>query len=149
MEWITDNAKETQNVATLIAKNLRGGEVLALVGPLGAGKTTFVQGFREALLIPSSTRVTSPTFTLIQEYIGGRLPLYHVDLYRLEKKEDLDYLGLEEYFSGKGVTVVEWADRFPDVFPSKTDWYEFEVLSAEKRIIRKRENGSPPLKKGG
>ena len=137
MEWITDSVKETHNVANQIAKDLQAGAVLALVGPLGAGKTTFVQGFKNGLHIPEEVRVTSPTFTLIQEYTGGRLSLYHIDFYRLEKKADLSALGLEEYFFGNGVTIVEWADQFPNVFPAKTEWYEFEVLSENKRVIRK------------
>jgi tRNA threonylcarbamoyladenosine biosynthesis protein TsaE len=102
--------------AVSLAGQLKPGDVIALTGDLGAGKTTFTQFIAEGL--GCADRVTSPTFTLIHEYGGGRLPLYHFDFYRLESLAELEALGYEEYFYGAGVTVVEWADKFPEALPA-------------------------------
>ena len=110
-----------------VAAGLRTGDVLALVGGLGAGKTQFVKGLAAGLgLDPDG--VTSPTFTLLHEYrgAGARLPLFHSDFYRLERAEEVGTLGLEELFDeGDGVTAVEWADRFPEFLPPGTRWWRF------------------------
>lgn len=92
---------------------LEDGSIVALEGPLGAGKTTLVKGIAEALGIDEP--ITSPTFTIVSEY-AGRLPLYHVDLYRVGSKEEIELLGLEELIYGRGVSVVEWSDKAPDLF---------------------------------
>jgi len=97
-----------------IAAQLRPGDVVLLAGDLGAGKTAFVRGLAEGLGIDPSD-VTSPTFTLIQEYSGGRMPLYHVDLYRL-KAIEVDDLGLDDLTMEGGVTAIEWPDRLPRPF---------------------------------
>jgi tRNA threonylcarbamoyladenosine biosynthesis protein TsaE len=93
------------------------GDVIALVGELGAGKTTFTQGLGEGLAVPATTPVTSPTFTLVNDYRGGRLPLVHVDLYRLEREADLEHVGVWDLYKGDQVVVVEWFDRFPNAAP--------------------------------
>ena len=92
------------------ASRLVGGEVLALVGELGAGKTHFIKGLAAGL--GHTDEVTSPTFTLIHEYLGGRLPLYHVDFYRIESEKEAAHLGLDDYLDGAGVLAIEWADKF-------------------------------------
>ncbi len=92
-----------------------GGEVIALIGELGAGKTALVKGIAAGLKAPASS-VSSPTFVLIHEY-AGRLPLIHVDLYRLRTEAEAGNVGLQEYFSGPAVTAIEWADRFPGLLP--------------------------------
>jgi tRNA threonylcarbamoyladenosine biosynthesis protein TsaE len=97
-----------------LAKTLAPGAVVLLSGDLGAGKTAFVRGIAEGLGV-NPADVTSPTFTLIQEYRSGRVPLYHVDLYRLQPIE-VDDLGLDEMTSGGGVTAIEWPDRLPRPF---------------------------------
>jgi tRNA threonylcarbamoyladenosine biosynthesis protein TsaE len=97
--------------------------VLALCGDLGAGKTQFVKGLATAL--GSDATVTSPTFTLIHEYLDGRLPLYHFDFYRLEDEDEALKIGLDEYLNGGGICVIEWADKFPALLPAHTKWYRF------------------------
>jgi tRNA threonylcarbamoyladenosine biosynthesis protein TsaE len=110
--------------ARRLGRLLRPGDVVGLVGDLGAGKTVFVKGLAAGLDI-DPTHVSSPTFTLINEYRGGRLGLHHVDLYRLEKADDLIELGLEEIVGGEGVCAVEWVDRFPGV--AGADWLEVRI----------------------
>jgi tRNA threonylcarbamoyladenosine biosynthesis protein TsaE len=109
------DAAATRAAGAALAKLLQGGDCLALIGDLGAGKTTFTSGLVEAL--GASTPASSPTFSLVNEYIGGRLIAWHVDLYRIEREAELRELGLEEMLGDKrGVCVVEWADKF-DVMP--------------------------------
>ena len=100
---------ETRAIAAALAPSLAPGAVVLLSGDLGAGKTAFVRGLAEGLGIDPD-EVTSPTFTLVHEYRGGRLPLIHVDLYRLDRAE-LDEIGLDQDLAAKGVTAVEWSDR--------------------------------------
>jgi tRNA threonylcarbamoyladenosine biosynthesis protein TsaE len=107
----THSEEETTALGQRIATGLRAGDVVLLTGDLGAGKTAFVRGLAEGLGIDPA-EVSSPTFTLIQEYSGGRLPLYHVDLYRLTSVE-VDDLGLDELTMEGGVTAIEWPDRLP------------------------------------
>ena len=109
------------------------GSILALKGELGSGKTLFTQGLVAGL--ESDAAVTSPTFTIVHEYQGGRLPVYHFDLFRLENRESVVRLGLEEYFFGDGVSVIEWADRFPELIPEQARWISFEMKSEGQRII--------------
>jgi tRNA threonylcarbamoyladenosine biosynthesis protein TsaE len=107
----THSELETAAVGREIAGHLQAGDVVLLAGELGAGKTAFVRGLAEGLGIDPA-EVTSPTFTLIQEYSGGRVPLYHVDLYRL-KSIEVDDLGLDDLTMEGGVTAIEWPDRLP------------------------------------
>ncbi|GAB7387810.1 tRNA (adenosine(37)-N6)-threonylcarbamoyltransferase complex ATPase subunit type 1 TsaE [Bacillaceae bacterium] len=110
--WISRSSEETQRLAEKMAPLLQPGDVIALEGDLGAGKTTFTQGLARGLGITQV--VNSPTFTLIKEY-AGRIPLYHMDVYRLE--EEGEDLGFDEYFYGDGVTVVEWPSRIREALP--------------------------------
>lgn len=89
---------------------------MALVGELGAGKTQLIKGLAQGAGVKKSTYVSSPSFTLINEY-NGKIPFYHIDLYRLEQEQEAEELGLEEYFYGNGITAVEWADRIPSLLP--------------------------------
>jgi tRNA threonylcarbamoyladenosine biosynthesis protein TsaE len=107
----THSEDETAALGREVAATLSAGDVLLLYGDLGAGKTAFVRGLAEGLGIPRE-EVSSPTFTLIQEYRGGRLPLFHVDLYRIEDPREFDELGLDDIAEG-GVLAIEWADRMP------------------------------------
>jgi tRNA threonylcarbamoyladenosine biosynthesis protein TsaE len=107
--------------------------MLALKGELGSGKTLFTHGLVAGL--ESEATVTSPTFTLVHEYQGGRFPVYHFDFFRLEDRESAVRLGLEDYFFGDGVSVIEWADRFPELIPEEARWITFEIKSDRERII--------------
>ncbi len=111
------------------------GTVMALAGPLGAGKTHFTQGVALGLGIPEDEYVVSPTFVVVMEHHSGRMPLYHVDLYRLEEAEEAGEIGLQDMMASEGVTVVEWADRFPELFPTDTIWIHITINPDMTRIF--------------
>ena len=113
--YITRSPQETFLRGADVGRSARPGDIYALEGDLGAGKTVFTQGIAEGLGIKDP--VNSPTFTILQVYEGGRLPLYHFDAYRLEDPEELAETGYEEYFYGEGVTVIEWASRVEECLP--------------------------------
>ena len=115
-EIITLNAEQTREAGRNLGKGLRKGDILALSGPLGAGKTVFAQGVAEALGIRE--HVTSPTFTLISEYYGT-MPFYHMDLYRLGTPEEFAWLGVEEMLNGEGITLIEWSERAESEIPER------------------------------
>ncbi|MGI6257887.1 MAG: tRNA (adenosine(37)-N6)-threonylcarbamoyltransferase complex ATPase subunit type 1 TsaE [Anaerovoracaceae bacterium] len=110
-----NNQRETEDFGRELASGAKPGTVIALMGDLGTGKTTLTQAIAENLGVKEP--VTSPTFTILQEYKSGRLPLYHFDVYRIADPEDMWELGYEEYFYGDGVCVVEWADRIQELLP--------------------------------
>lgn len=110
------NEDETKAIAAALAAFLVQGDIILLEGDLGAGKTTFTKGLATGLGIKRV--IKSPTYTIIREYLDGRLPLYHMDVYRLEETGGTD-LGLEEYFEGDGVSIVEWATFIPEDIPSE------------------------------
>jgi len=116
VEIIVSDLSGTQNLGHRLAKHLFGGAVVALIGPLGAGKTHLVRAIAAGLGVADSRVVNSPTFVLIQEY-SGRLPIYHFDAYRLRNSGEFIDLGAHEYFEAKGVCLVEWADRVEDFLP--------------------------------
>jgi tRNA threonylcarbamoyladenosine biosynthesis protein TsaE len=116
------------------AAELLGGEIFALSGVLGAGKTQLVKGLARGLGFGGN--VTSPTFTLIHEYRGGRLPLYHLDLYRIRSEKEAVDMGIEEYLPSDGVTIIEWPDRITSLLPPETRFWELEVVSLTERVIR-------------
>ena len=126
--WVSVSTPvQMRRVASRLGKLVEAGDVLALVGPLGAGKTCFVKGLALGMGVPRSTRVTSPTFNLVIEY-AARVPLYHVDLYRVAAERELDEIGLDHYLSGDGVCAVEWFDRFPSRCPR--DHLTIEIAGA-------------------
>ena len=115
--------EETLAFGNAFSGTLAAGDVVALCGELGAGKTQFVKGLVAGL--GAECAVTSPTFTLIHEYRGGRLPVFHADWYRLEDERELVRVGLDDYLDEKGILVVEWADKFRQALPADTHWLEF------------------------
>jgi tRNA threonylcarbamoyladenosine biosynthesis protein TsaE len=128
----TTSEEETAAAGRQFARRLAAGAIVLLSGDLGAGKTAFVRGMAEGLDI-APEEVSSPTFTLIQEYRGGRLPLYHVDLYRLNTIEVED-LGLDELTLEGGVTAIEWPDRLPRALPGSAT-VTIEQGEGDRRII--------------
>ncbi len=114
--FVANTERDTERLGSALASELSAGTVVALIGPLGAGKTRLVQAVATALGVPAG-RVTSPTFVLVNEYSGGRLPVYHFDTYRLKDDDDFLNLGPEEYFDSAGITFVEWADRVETLLP--------------------------------
>jgi len=115
-----------------VAAGLHAGSVLALQGGLGAGKTHFTKGIAEGLVeglvegLNCSPEVTSPTFTLVHEYQGGRLPLYHFDFYRMDSEDEVLRIAWDEYLDEDGVVVVEWPDKFPGLIPAGATWLSFD-----------------------
>ena len=114
----TKSPSETIRIGKQIGRLLQRGDVVALMGELGAGKTQFIKGLAQGVGVGKSAYVSSPSFTLINEY-KGEIPFYHIDLYRLEEEKEAEGLGLEEYFHGEGITAVEWADRIPSLLPGE------------------------------
>lgn len=112
MEYRTHSESETETVGEALATTLSPGTVIAFTGDLGAGKTAFTRGLARGLGI--GERVTSPTFTIVNEYEGGRLPLFHFDMYRLESSEELFDIGWEDYLRRGGVCAVEWSEKVAD-----------------------------------
>jgi len=134
IQIITCNAQETAALACLIGNKLREGDILALSGELGSGKTCFTGGLARGLGVEENYQITSPTFTLINEY-PAKLNLYHFDVYRLSGYSDLEDLGYEEYFAGKGVVVIEWAEKIAPIIPETAIFINFEYINENKRKI--------------
>lgn len=115
--FLTHSAEETRALAEKLASEAQAGDVVALHGDLGAGKTVFAGGFAKGLGVPYPEDVVSPTYTLLQVHEGGRLPLYHFDVYRLEDEEEAAEIGLDEYLFGSGVCLIEWPSRVEGLLP--------------------------------
>lgn len=132
-ELNTHNESETMILGERIGATLKPGDVIALTGDLGAGKTTLTKGIAHGLGVESE--VASPTFTIIHEH-RGKTPLYHIDLYRLESEDLLADLGLEEYLYGQGVTVVEWAERMEGFLPASALRVHLSLANETERDIQ-------------
>ncbi len=122
--------EDTLKLGEVIGQRVKTGDVILLCGGLGAGKTWLTKGIAKGLGVPSSYPITSPTFTFVHEY-PGHIPLYHIDLYRLEGDIDWNSLGLEEYLYGNGVTVIEWAEKLPVAFVPER-FLKVEILFYKK-----------------
>ncbi|MDE0466885.1 MAG: tRNA (adenosine(37)-N6)-threonylcarbamoyltransferase complex ATPase subunit type 1 TsaE [Candidatus Poribacteria bacterium] len=112
----TENPKETQALGEKLGKTLKQGDVIALIGDLGTGKTCLTQGIARGIGIAPDEVVSSPSYILINEY-NGKVPIYHIDLYRLENSEEIAELGLSEYVAGDGICIIEWAERMIEALP--------------------------------
>lgn len=130
---ISNSPAETELFAESIAQKLTGGEIIAFRGGMGMGKTCFTRGLARGLSY--SGQVTSPTFALVNEYLGGRLPLYHFDMYRVESWDDLYSSGFFDYIQMGGVIAAEWSENIEKALDGKVITIEFERLSDEKRKI--------------
>lgn len=142
MEIITKTGEETQKLGRDFASKLKGGEVVALVGELGSGKTTFVQGLARGLGIKQ--RIISPTFIIMRQYPIAHQPkspiahLYHVDLYRLEQNLDMEIrnLGIDDVWGKEeNIVAIEWADKIKNILPKSARWIKFEALGDDSRCI--------------
>jgi tRNA threonylcarbamoyladenosine biosynthesis protein TsaE len=139
MQRLVQNAEETRAIGIALGQAAQPGDVLWLHGELGAGKTEMTKGVAEGL--GCHAPVSSPSFALIHEYLGGRLPLFHIDLYRLDAPAALD-LGLEDYLEGDGVTVIEWGERLPrDFFPDGLDVGLSYVDFGDARLLKLQPRG--------
>jgi tRNA threonylcarbamoyladenosine biosynthesis protein TsaE len=135
--FISNSVEETIAFARDWSQILRPNDVVGLTGDLGAGKTHFVKGLLAGL--EGSDEATSPTFTLLHVYRGGRLPLYHFDFYRLQSRTEIEEIGFDDYLREGGVTVIEWADRFPEVLPVRARWLRLETRDENSREISEEE----------
>ena len=127
------NIEDTRALGQRIAEGLKPGSIIALVGPLGAGKTTLAQMIARGLCV--TERMASPTFTIVQEYRSGRLPLFHFDVYRVSDPDELFEIGFDEYLHAGGVCLVEWADLIEDVMPEGTVWIRLEYGETEDERV--------------
>jgi tRNA threonylcarbamoyladenosine biosynthesis protein TsaE len=144
---ISHSPAETGAVGERLGRTIETGWVVGVSGELGAGKTQLIKGFARGLGV--SERITSPTFALVNEYAGGRLPLFHLDLYRLETRQQIISAGLEPYFHPSGIAVVEWAERWFDTSAdsaqsraAKVLWVEIKTLSETSRQITYEDLGA-------
>lgn len=124
---------QTIRIGKQLGRLLQRGDVVALAGELGTGKTQLIKGLAQGIGVKKSAYVSSPSFTLINEY-PGKITLYHMDLYRMEEAEAKE-LGLEEYFQGEGVSAIEWADRIPSLLPAQLLWIHFSYTGKQTRTI--------------
>lgn len=131
---MSNSVEETIEIGSRLARKLKKGDVVALVGDLGSGKTVLTKGIAKGLGVKDVRYVNSPTFVIIKEY-KGKLPLYHFDLYRLDGSGVIDRESFEEYFYGDGVTVVEWADKVRELLPAKHVEVRLTVTGENRRKI--------------
>ena len=136
MVLFSKSPEETFRIGRILAESLDAGDVVALIGELGSGKTCLTQGIAKGLGVSESYAVTSPTFTLINEYPGSKTDLYHLDVYRLTGCADLADMGYDEYLSGRGVMVIEWAEKVREAVP---DDALFVVMTYLEENVRKIE----------
>ncbi len=144
---ITNSPEDTLELGRKFGKKLKPGSVVALIGELGAGKTIFTKGIAKALGVKEYKYVNSPSFVIVKEYKSKKIPLYHFDLYRFQSSRDLDTVEYEEYFYSRGISVVEWADRAPDVLPDGYILVKFKHLRNNRREIVINEARKPRSEK--
>jgi len=138
LDFISHSEPQTHRLGARLGDLLQPGDVLALIGDLGTGKTRWIQGVCQGLAV--TDRVISPTFTLVNEY-DGTWPIYHIDLYRLNNVLETDTFGLEEYMYGSGITLIEWADRATEILPPDHLTIELYHLSETRRRVVLRPQG--------
>jgi len=130
----TRSASETARIGKTIGSRLLPGDVVALLGELGAGKTQFIKGLAAGMGIENTAYISSPSFTLIHEY-PGEIPFYHIDLFRLGREQEAEELGLEDYFQGGGITAVEWADKIPSLLPKELLFVSIAYIDKNVRSL--------------
>ena len=133
MRFVTHNPEETEALGTLLAMQLRPGDVIAYFGDLGAGKTAFTRGLARGLEIEEP--VTSPTYTIVNEYLSGKMPLFHFDMYRLESSDDLFDIGWEDYLARGGICAVEWSENVEDALSDAIRICIRRISDQEREIV--------------
>jgi tRNA threonylcarbamoyladenosine biosynthesis protein TsaE len=128
------SAEQTYALGKILGESAEKGDLIALIGDLGTGKTCLTQGIARGLGVPETYAITSPTFTLINEY-PGRHVLYHLDVYRLSGAHDMEDMGYEDYFYGQGVTVIEWAEKIREILPGHTLYVHFSYMGDTEREL--------------
>lgn len=141
MKIISQSVKETLDLGKVIAGYLKPQDIICLEGGLGTGKTTLTKGIAQGLGIDKS-EVTSSSFILIRQHLGGRIPLYHFDLYRLKQASDIVTLGYEEYFYDEGVSVIEWAQNLTYLMPKECLMVELDYSQGNKRRLKFSASGT-------
>nr|HID59000.1 tRNA (adenosine(37)-N6)-threonylcarbamoyltransferase complex ATPase subunit type 1 TsaE [Desulfobacterales bacterium] len=136
----TNSPEETIGFGTVLGEHLEPGSVVALTGDFGSGKTCLTQGIARGLNVPGHIYVTSPSFTLINEY-PGRIPLFHIDLYRLENESEWEEIGIDEVLSGEGVVVIEWAEKVCHRLPREHLLILIDTISDNSRTFKLRGHG--------
>ncbi|MCF7789541.1 MAG: tRNA (adenosine(37)-N6)-threonylcarbamoyltransferase complex ATPase subunit type 1 TsaE [Prosthecobacter sp.] len=131
-------AEDAHAWGTQLAPTLAAGDVIALCGTLGAGKTQITRGIVAGM--NSQAAVTSPTFTLVHEYLDGRLPVFHFDFYRMDSAAEVLGIGWDEFLTEPGIIIVEWADMFPDLLPPHTRWFQITPLPDASRTVIEQTN---------
>lgn len=134
MKTLLQTPEATFEWGRALAENLQGGDVVALCGQLGAGKTQATKGIVAGL--GSSAAVTSPTFTLVHEYSDGRLPIFHFDFYRMDSAQEVLTVGWDDILDEPGVVIIEWADLFPELLPPHTRWFQFSAQEDGSRLVQ-------------
>ncbi len=129
---ISSKTDDTLKIGRAIGEQLPPGSIISLRGPLGAGKTIIAKGIALALKIDEA--ITSPTYTLLQEY-EGTLPLYHMDLYRIDSVDEFEMLGTEELLYGKGITLIEWSEKIDEILPEDTIYITLSINENQDRVI--------------
>lgn len=141
LDFISQNEDQTRRLGNKLGKLVSAGHVVALIGELGAGKTRWAQGMGQGLNLPDDDIVNSPTYTFINQY-QGRLPFYHIDVYRLGTLEEADTLGLDDYIYGDGVCLIEWANRIAETLPPDRLEVELHHLGSTRRRVIMRAIGT-------
>ncbi|MDP6858445.1 MAG: tRNA (adenosine(37)-N6)-threonylcarbamoyltransferase complex ATPase subunit type 1 TsaE [Verrucomicrobiales bacterium] len=133
-DLIIDNEEAMVGAGKKLGSTSKPGDVFALIGDLGAGKTHFTKGLVQGAECESP--VTSPTFPLLHEYLQGQIPIYHFDFYRINSVHELIDIGWEDYAESDGICVIEWADKFPEIIPKIATWLQFSIKENGSRIIQ-------------
>lgn len=133
--WESFSPQETENLGRKLAESAKKGQIFCLDGDLGVGKTVFTKGF--AIGLGVKEHITSPTFTIVNEYHDGKIPFYHFDVYRISCEEEMDDIGYEEYFFGEGICLIEWAELVKGLIPKDALWITLEKDYAKSEDYRK------------
>lgn len=134
MKIISNEEGDTKDIGRRLGSRLKAGDTVCLYGELGSGKTTFIKGIGDALGIPER-EISSSSFIIVGEHEAGKIPLYHIDLYRVEKEEDIEGVGVYDYIGGNGIAVIEWAERLSPSHVEDAIKVTINILSEEKREI--------------